>query len=244
MSDQTERPLTPIGIAVALAQGLRARGRIERLPAAGGPAAGTVAGSSGRTLRIAVVGESTAAGVGVATQQDGFTAALARRLAATTGASVDWRVAGQDGATARRIRHRLVPLLGPGPFDVVVVLAGANDVLSRRPPEQWREDLAAIVDGLATISHRVVVAGTPPFAVFPSLPPTLGRYLAERGRRLDAVTRELCGSIAHAQFVGTDPSLIDPAFFARDGFHPGAGGYERWAELVAGELQLSSSQPA
>lgn len=33
--------------------------------------------------------------------------------------------------------------------DVAVLLAGANDVLTRRTPEEWWDDLAAILDGLA-----------------------------------------------------------------------------------------------
>jgi lysophospholipase L1-like esterase len=47
------------------------------------------------------------------------------------------------------------------------------------------------------------------------------------------MTRRICAETAGATFVETDASLIDEGFFARDGFHPSARGYARWAEIVA-----------
>jgi hypothetical protein len=41
-------------------------------------------------------------------------------------------------------------------------------------------------------ADHVVVAGTPPFALFPSMPTTLGRYLSERAAALDDVSRQIC----------------------------------------------------
>ncbi|WP_309103676.1 SGNH/GDSL hydrolase family protein [Microbacterium sp.] len=226
-------PTSPVLRAVALAQGMWVRRRIELLPAAAGPMTGIEgSGLASRALEIGILGESTAAGCGVAAHREGFAGALARSLSATAAAPVRWQVVGRHGATASRIRHRLLPRLD-GAFDLVVVLAGANDVLSRRSDEEWRDDLTAIVEDLRERSRHVVVAGTPPFATFPTLPRTLGRYLAARGAELDEVSRQICDATPGARFAETDAGLVDASFFATDGFHPGAHGYERWADAVA-----------
>ncbi|REJ08206.1 SGNH/GDSL hydrolase family protein [Microbacterium bovistercoris] len=216
--------------ALALVQGLWVRRRIEVLPPAGGPNSGRT-GDAEAALRIGIIGESTAAGCGVDGHEDGFAGALARQLAGPDRVA-EWSVVGEHGATARRIRHRLLPQL-TGEFDVVVVLAGANDVMARRSPEEWSEDLRAIVAELSARTGLVVVAGTPPFIAFPSLPRTLARYLAHRGAAQDAASRAVCAETGNVRFVPSPPALVDDSFFSRDGFHPGAEGYRRWAELIS-----------
>jgi lysophospholipase L1-like esterase len=187
-------------------------------------------------MSIAVVGESTAAGYGVDSHDLAFAGCLARELAVRSGRRVRWAVVGQDGATARRIRHRLVPQLGRD-LDLAVLLAGANDVLSRRSPRQWGDDLTAIVDDLADRARKVVVTGIPPFELFPALPRTLARYLAEGAATLNAVSRQVCGDHPRATWIGASDGLdIGPEFFGPDRFHPSTVGYERWARDVARQV--------
>ena len=157
-----------MGRALALAQGLWIRRRSVTLPPAGGPTSGvTGTPDADPPLLLGVLGESRRPDAASRRTRRG-SRAPAEELS-SHGGRVAWHVIGEHGATARRIRYRLMPQL-TGEFDVVVILAGANDVLSRRTPEQWREDLTAIVAELGTRSRWVVVTGAPPFAVFPLLP--------------------------------------------------------------------------
>ena len=140
---------------------------------------------------------------------------------------------GQYGATARRIRHRLLPRVDDG-LDVAVLLAGVNDVLSRRPPAEWRADLEALVDGLGERARSVVLPAVPRFDVLPVLPRTLARYLAEQGDTLNGIAREVCA--AHPRAVWVDTAAEQPGeawFYSPDGFHPSTAGYRTWASLVA-----------
>lgn len=160
----------PLLMPVVAAQALFVRMSTEALPPAGGPESGTAGeAAGGEPLRIAVVGESTAAGCGVEQQEEGFTGQFARELSVRTGRPVDWSVHGRYGATARRIRYRLLPELDTG-LHVVALLAGVNDVLTRRSPQDWGDDLGAVVGELAQRADQVVVTGIPPFAEFPSIP--------------------------------------------------------------------------
>ncbi|MEU3254879.1 SGNH/GDSL hydrolase family protein [Streptomyces sp. NPDC006997] len=226
--------MNPLLLPLVAAQGLWVRARTEVLPPAAGPATGTVAeDAAGPPMRIAVVGESTAAGCGVATHDEGFPGSLARALAASYGCPVTWEVVGRYGATGRRVRYQLLPQLGEG-YDLAVLLAGANDVLGRRSPDQWAEDLAAIVDDLTRRAGSVVVVGTPPFADFPSLPGALARFCAEGAAGLDRASQRVCAERPQVAWINsTDIMRITGDFFARDGFHPSAHGYRQWAQAVA-----------
>ena len=221
---------------VAAVQGMWLRSKTRMAPPATGPTCGTVGTTTRTPLRIAVLGDSTAAGCGVDVHDAGFTGSLARELSARTQRPVQWQVVGQFGATARRIRHRLLPQVGED-LDVAVLLAGGNDVMNGRDPEQWREDLSAIVDELMGRAEQVMVAGVPPFALFPSVPATLGRYLSDRGDALDAVSRQVCLVRPCTTWV-TMTEHPRPEFFASDRFHLSAAGYERWAQVVAEHITL------
>ena len=229
--------MTYLGTLLVAAEGFWVRRRREVLPPAEGETSGRIGDTpAAEPLRVAVLGESTAAGCGVTTHHEGFAGSLARRIFELTQRPVLWEVVGQHGATARRIRHRLVPQLRAR-YDLVVLLAGANDVLSRRTTAEWRDDLTAILDALAVRADHTVVSGTPPFTSFPSLPGALRRYLAAAGRTLDDVAREVCAGRPNTQWMGfADSDAVGPDFFARDGFHPSAVGYRRWAETVAETL--------
>ncbi|MEU4804930.1 SGNH/GDSL hydrolase family protein [Actinosynnema sp. NPDC023587] len=232
--------MNPLLLPIVAVQGMVVRSRTEVLPEATGPTTGST-GDGPDPLRLGVLGESTAAGVGADNHDEGITGRLAQELAARSGRDVTWEVVGRNAATARRIRHRLLPELR-GTFDVTVLLAGVNDVLGRRSAREWGEDVAAVVDDLAGRSERVLMTGIPPFDVFPALPGTLGRFLAEHAAKLDAVSREVCAARPQATWISSTEILhreverSGPDFFARDRFHPSALGYHRWAEAITEHL--------
>ncbi|MBB5802815.1 lysophospholipase L1-like esterase [Saccharothrix ecbatanensis] len=234
--------MNPLLMPIVAAQGIWARKSIKILPPAAGPTTGSAGDTAGGTaVRLAVLGESTAAGCGVDAHDDGFPGSLARTIAERTDRPVTWEAIGQDGATARRIRYKLLPRLGED-LTVAVLLAGVNDVLGRRSPAQWTEDLGAVVDELGKRAEHVVVAGIPPFMAFPSLPGTLRRYLSQRAEALDAASRRVCAERPGALWIGSaDIMPVGPDFFSEDRFHPSAYGYLRWAQGIADHLPLTAA---
>jgi lysophospholipase L1-like esterase len=215
---------------LALVQGRRFLAMTTMAPPAAGAPSGSAGTGDGPPLRLVLLGDSTAAGHGVDSHEDGIAAQVARRLADQTGRRVTWTAIGQFGATTRRIRHRLLPMLD-GACDVAILSAGANDVLARRSAAQSRTDYAAILDALAERAERVVAIGAPPFRALPALPWALSRYLAVRGDRFDAMVDELC----RERGMPWLPALtsLDASFFASDGFHPSATGYGIIAAAIA-----------
>ena len=86
--------LSPLLVAQALAT----RSRMPRLPEADGARAGET--GSGPLLRLLIVGDSSAAGVGVRRQQDALTGHLCRALAAQCAARVRWQLLARSGVTS------------------------------------------------------------------------------------------------------------------------------------------------
>ena len=230
------RTMNPLLLPLVAAQGAWVKRRVEMLPEASGPTSGTAGGGGAPRVRVLVVGESTAAGCGATTHEEAFAGEFARALSSRREAPVEWEVRGRSGATIRRVRYRMLADLSPD-TDVAVLLIGVNDVLKRTPAERWREDLAAVIDALAQNADRVVVAGIPQIEAFPSLPATLGHYLAERGHALDGVSQEVCAATRGVEWIGSrDYGPVGADFFARDGFHPSPLGYQRWASALCERL--------
>lgn len=228
--------MNPALLPVVVAQGLWVRRTVEVLPEAAGPKRGTVGGRTDAGEHVVVVGESTAAGCGASTHDAAFAGAFARARRRRYGHPVTWTVHARNGATVRAVRHSLLPGVD-GAFDIAVLLIGVNDVLTRTPLAQWRAGLSAVLDELASRGRAVVMAGVPPFATFPALPNPLRRYLAERGHALDAVANDVCATRERVQWVASSDLIpSDPAFFARDGFHPSSEGYAQWADAMTARM--------
>jgi lysophospholipase L1-like esterase len=214
---------------VLLVQGRRARRRIPRLPEASGPR--TAAVGSGRPLRVLVAGDSAAAGVGAATQDE----ALAGRIAGALQSDfrVEWRLEARTGATTADTLRRLESL-PPGDFDVLVTSLGVNDVTRGLRLSDWLARQRALL-GLARERFGVrlaVVAGLPPMDGFPALPQPLRWYLGRRAREFSRALERWVGTEECAHFVDLRFTL-DRSLMASDGFHPGPEIYRGWGERVA-----------
>lgn len=201
-----------------------------RLPPAAGPAAGELCGH-GPPIRVLVLGESTAAGVGAPTHRESLAGHLAVTLARATGQPINWRAVGRNGATARATLRDLCPALNRERTDLVVLALGVNDAVNWVSPERWARDLRALLDELdrRLDSPRVVVAGVPPLNRFPQIPAPLGTVLGWRSRALDGAARAMVAGRPRAVYAPFDMEG-GQGRFASDGFHPSPAGYATWAE--------------
>lgn len=226
-------------------QAQRVRRATPRLPVAGGALAGE--SGSGVPLRLLLIGESTAVGVGAAHHGEALAGELAARLAAKLGRSVCWRVLGENGATARRTLRLLEATHSPE-ADLAVVALGVNDVLEQTRAARWQRDVTALIAALhaRTGVREVILLEVPPLAHFPALPRPLRDVLGADARRLDAALARIAAQLdAPERRVRHYRFAFDGAreFFARDGFHPSARGYARWAELIADRLAREAASP-
>jgi hypothetical protein len=128
-------------VPLLLLQAKSVRKRIPRLPDAAGSRSGEARVNPGvDTLHIAIVGESTAVGVGASTLEEALPGHLTRALAARTGKNVLWSVLGGNGMTVQRVLSS-IGTQAQGRYDAAVVLLGVNDVFCLTPIKAWRSNL-------------------------------------------------------------------------------------------------------
>jgi hypothetical protein len=85
------QPLNVIALPVLIWQGRKVRASMPRLPAAQGPLTGVAAGQP-PALRLTVLGDSAAAGVGAKRHDEALAGYLSTEVAERTGRVAAWRV--------------------------------------------------------------------------------------------------------------------------------------------------------
>jgi lysophospholipase L1-like esterase len=219
---------------VLVAQALRTRARLPRLPEAAGERQGVV--GQGRVLRLLVAGDSSAAGVGVDAQQQALAAPLAAHLAQRSGVQVHWQLVAQSGLTTKQT-HDWLCASNPGFFDLAVVVTGVNDVVDQVPSHHAVATRDVMVNWLRNrlgVAH-VCFAPLPPVHRFPGLPQPLRWVAGADARRHNRALAEWVATRSDASLVRmTLPLRRD--VMAADGFHPGAPVYRACAAAIAEHL--------
>ncbi len=205
---------------VLIAQALWVRKSAQMLPEPPGPRAGTV--GDGPALRLLILGDSSAAGVGAASQAEALSGQLTTALAASH--RVTWRLEAKTGATTVSTLAGLKDIPRDG-YDIALVVLGVNDITRQRPLSQLRAGRCALHDRLRSELgiRRIIASGIPPMGDFGLLPTPLRQVLGAQAGRFDAYMRF---------------SLpLEPHLMASDGFHPSAAAYAIWARLTAGQIR-------
>ncbi|WRS29337.1 SGNH/GDSL hydrolase family protein [Actinomycetaceae bacterium MB13-C1-2] len=175
-------------------------------------------------LRLVAVGDSIIAGCGVEDQADSLTPRLAVGVAEKEGKRVSWETHAQLGATMKRVRYRFLPEIDSTP-DILFVCAGSNDVMARRSIAEWADDLQGALDEAQGLCDRVWVCSSGQPHRSPVLPRTLRNALEQQVNAQTEASVAICAERG-IPFADVTHIPLPPAFWASDGFHPSAVGYE------------------
>lgn len=178
-------------------------------------------------LTLAVLGDSSAQGVGVDDFDHTLGGWLGQQLA-TTGRYVRVVCAAENGTRAAHLDDQVTQVL-PSKPDLVAISTGVNDVRNRSNPRRAARALGAAVTRLRENGATVVVGTTPYLNILVLVDQPLrsighGLALVLEREQLRAVrtaggTAVPLGRLLSPLF-GADLSL-----FASDGFHPSRSGY-------------------
>jgi lysophospholipase L1-like esterase len=206
---------------------------------------GTFGPQGAPRLKLVVLGDSTAAGVGASSPADAYPTRLARKLA-EDGFRVHLDALGVSGARVADVLHRQVPAALAARPDVVFVGIGANDSIHLTPLDSVYRDMLATIDRLESTGARVVVAGAPDMRAAAFLEP-LRSLSGWRGRLVEGKI----ASAARARGVpvvplakrtgrvfGRNPDRYNSA----DDFHPSGAGYGLWADAIYPELSREAAK--
>lgn len=210
---------------VLIVQAMAVRRTAQQLREPPGPRSGRR--GKGRVLRVLIIGDSSAAGVGAGSQETALSGQLTKGLAQHF--LVDWRLVAKTGATTGSTLRAMKKQL-PRRWDVVVVSLGVNDVTRAVPLAIWLRQQGKLVDILEQRfeAKRIYLSGLPPMGQFPLLPHPLRWVLGRQARRLDQGLRTFAEKQARCRYLALDVTE-DPALMAEDGFHPGPSIYAEWA---------------
>ncbi len=221
-------------LPILAAQAVLARRRAPRLPEPPGPREGLVpADDPLGEVRLLIVGDSSAAGVGVVHQDRALSGFLARAVARHARHDVHWQLKARSGVTTQQAL-RLVQRDRPREADIAVVVTGVNDVIDQVTPRRAvivRERLADWLLGHAGVVH-VVFAPLPPVEDLPLLPQPLRRIAGLDAREHDAALAAWASGRRDVSHVPIPDLRLTPDVLAEDAFHPGEPVYRHCGEAL------------
>jgi lysophospholipase L1-like esterase len=192
-----------------------------------------------RPLRLAMLGDSTAAGQGVQRPRQTPGALLASALAAIAERPVEMRNVALPGAQSDDLERQVTMLLSErdGAPDVCVFMIGANDVTHRMPPARSVRLLSDAVARLRTAGSEVVVGTCPDLGSIEPVAQPL-RWIARRlSRQLAAaqtiaVVEEGGRTVSLGELLGPEFQANPRELFSPDNYHPSAEGYATAAMAI------------
>jgi len=216
-------------------QGNLVRRRTPRLPEAAGPYEENW--KVKEALHVLVIGESTVAGVGVATCREALAGQIGRHLAEKVSRPVAWRAIGSNGATVKSIRRNDWPSGESEKVDYVVLAFGVNDSLRVRSATEWAKAHQMIFTDLRSFlgSVPVYLAAVPPLGVFSALPQPLRFLLGVRAALLRRASEELSEATPNVTYVPFQFGKGDHLFCA-DRIHPSNATYAAWGKSIADSI--------
>lgn len=241
-----------LGTAALLAgEVVAARSREYAQPRFGMALRATVGRAGAPPLRLVLLGDSSALGVGVDRVDDTVGGQLARLLA---------RGGGPDGGRAHRVILSSVgvsgscstdlatqvarALLGERP-DIAVILVGANDVTAGRRPGESAAHLGAAVRRLREAGVEVVVGTCPDLGAVRAFASPLRQVTGWFGRR---TARAQAGAVLAAGGTVVDLATetgtvfrADAGTLCHDGYHPSADGYRVWAYALLPAVRAAAT---
>ncbi len=241
-----------VGLAGALAAGLLL-GEVELAKRTIRPSETPPPGCAGRygmdepgpDIVMALLGDSSAAGYGVATAAETPGALMASGLASYLHRPVDLRSHAVVGATSIDLDPQVARAVAERP-DIAVIFVGGNDVTHLVKAPVAVKHLGRAVRALREIGAEVVVGTCPDLGTVRPLQPPL-RWLARSASRSMAAAQTIAAVEAGGRTVSLG-DLLGPHFarspermFSSDRFHPSAEGYRTAAEAVLPTLVAALS---
>lgn len=222
--------LTWLAFPVYIWQGIGVRLRTSRMLPAKGPVLHRVEGNE-PAISLLVLGDSSAASVGIGRSEDGLANQLALLINEKTGRAVNWRAAGFNSATSGQIRDHVLPNLSADKWTHIVLAIGTNDTKNFHSVPRFKKEFGGLLYALRAKwpEARVVWSPVLEFTRAPAMPPLLGKILEVRAGAMNTMGIRLCherGAVPAPRLPITNPE----AGFSTDGFHASEAGYRAWAE--------------
>lgn len=236
------------GVAVLAGEALAARVREYAKPNMRFAVRDTVGRRGRPTVRLVLLGDATALGVGVERVSDTVGGQLAHLLAeGQTSRRVElWSVAVARSRSCDLTTQVARALLDRRP-DVAVILVGTSDLAHLTRPRIAAAHLGAAVAKLREAGVATVVGTCPDLGASRALATPLRQLLTRYGRvlaRHQAQAARAAGGMP-VDLGATTGAVFraDPGTLCFDGLHPSADGYRVWAHALLPAVEDATRNP-
>lgn len=186
------------------------------------------------TIRLAMLGDSIAAGRGASRRTETAGALLAHRLR-DEGHTVTTRVFAEPGARSHALADQAARATAWRPT-VAVIMIGANDLLHHTHAGRAAHLLGDAVRMLRAVGAEVVVAPAPDLSALPDTPAGLMPVLRAASmvlRDSQVIAARAAGAHVADRDHGTARTFAaDRTLFCPDRFHPSSAGYAVIADAL------------
>lgn len=190
-------------------------------------------------IGLALLGDSSAAGLGVHEAHETPGALLAAGLAEASGRPVRLRCVARVGAKSQDLQRQIDLVLRDAspPPDIAVVMVGANDVTHQVNVARAVRALDEAVRRLRAAGAEVVVGTCPDLGTIEPVAQPL-RWIARRWSRQLAAAQTIAvveaggRTVSLGDLLGPEFASNPSAYFSADRFHPSAAGYASVATAV------------
>lgn len=226
-------------------QGKKIKASVPVLPEAEGPSGTVSIEKPKEKITLVTLGESTIAGIGVKTHDEGFSGTLAKELSTLMQSNVKWQVYARSGYTAARVREKLVPKITVKQIDIIVIGLGGNDAFTLNRPQRWRRHVRELINDLKQRypNALIVFCNMPPIKEFPAFTGlikfTVGNLVEILGKEMAILVKEydnvhyLEDKISLENWTRKFQIEGSVSDFFSDGVHPSKLTYQTWAKEVA-----------
>lgn len=177
-------------------------------------------GSSEQIIRILVVGDSSALGVGCDDISQSSVGVIAEKLSEQF--SVQYQVCAFTSFATKQIfeKVREVPKQS---FDFIVISLGTNDILQRTKLSDWVKQVTELMTYLQVsfCPQKIFINAVPPFQKLSHLPNSFRTYLSNKSQQMNLYLSQLAIESTACQFVDMDFDF-HADYISADGFHPSA----------------------
>jgi lysophospholipase L1-like esterase len=193
-------------------------------------------GRPGPAIKLALLGDSGAAGYGVGRVEETPGAHLASGLAAQAHRRVHLRAFAVVGARSSDLAGQIDRALPTAP-DLAVILIGVNDITHQVLPATSVRNLSEGVRRLSEAGVAVLVGTCPDLGTVRPIPPPLKQVARAWSRRLAAaqaiaVVEEGGRTVSLGSILGPEFDAAPAMLFGPDRFHPSGDGYRALADVL------------
>jgi lysophospholipase L1-like esterase len=198
-------------------------------------------GNGNQKIKVAVIGDSTAAGQGADTFYDNFSLKYLKKLDQQK-YSFDYQNFAVGGSKVEDVLKEQVAQLVEYKPDLVIVSIGANDVTSTISNQDYQTKIAELIKFLEALNTKVLWLNIPDFITSPVLLPPLNLFFSRRTDDFNQILASQIKDKSKFTLVDVFNKARDDFWnkekksFSADGYHPSSNGYETWSKFMYQEL--------